>query len=243
VKSPLADEIDAAVAELKRLGSKRTRDEMARRYGIRLPDPSRAFGVAMADIQQLARRMGRNHELAVALWESGWYDARMLAAFVDEPERVTSPQMDRWCRDFDNWALCDTVCFKLFDRVPPALALRKVRLWSARRDEFERRAAFALLASLSLHDKETDDRLFAACLPLIERAAGDERNLVKKGVSWALRSVGRRSRELNAAAVALARRLASSAKAAARWVGKDALRELMSPAVTGLFATRGRPAD
>jgi 3-methyladenine DNA glycosylase AlkD len=225
-------DVDAALASLKRLGTKRNRDGMAR-YAIY---SEKIFGVSVANIRNLARQFGRNHELALALWETGWYEARMLAAFVDEPARVTSAQMDRWARDFDNWAICDTVCFHLFDRTPHAFS--KVAQWSRRRDEFVRRAAFALLASLGAHDKTAADAQFARCLPLIERAAADERNFVKKGVSWALRVIGRRSVALHAKAVALARRLIASEESAARWVGRDALRELTSAAVMRRLAGR-----
>ncbi|HET7293792.1 MAG TPA: DNA alkylation repair protein [Vicinamibacteria bacterium] len=227
-------EARVVLAKLERMGSKRTREGMAR-YGI---FTDRAFGVPMASMQALAKRLGRDHELALALWETGWYEARTVAAFVDEPEKVTSAQMDRWCRDFDNWGVCDTVCFTLFDRTPHAF--RKVRQWSRRKDEFGKRAAFALLACLALHDKDAGDDRFLACLPLVERAASDERNFVKKGVSWALRLVGRRNAALNAAAVALARRLAASPHAAARWIGRGAVRELTSPAVTRRIAARAR---
>jgi|SRR5688500_3032417 len=175
--SDVKDQAKAAVAELKRLGTKETRDGMAR-YAI----PSdNAFGVPVGQIRDLGKRLGRNHELAQALWDSGWYEARMLATFVAEPALVTPAQMDRWCKDFDNWAICDTACFHLFDKTPHAF--KKVSQWSKRRDEFVKRAAFALLASLALHDKKSDDRLFAECLPLIEKAATDDRNFVKKGVS------------------------------------------------------------
>jgi 3-methyladenine DNA glycosylase AlkD len=223
------------VAELKRRGTTRTRDGMAR-YGL----PSdKAFGVAVSTMHQMAKRIGRNHELAAALWETGWYEARMLAAFVDEPARVTPAQMDRWCRDFDNWGICDTVCFHLFDRTPHAW--RKVEQWAGRRDEFVKRAAFALLASLTAHDKAADYERFVRGLLLVERAATDERNFVKKSVNWALRCIGKRSPDLNAAAVALARRLSASPEAAARWVGKDALRELTSAAVVRRLAAKRRP--
>jgi 3-methyladenine DNA glycosylase AlkD len=200
-----------------------------------------AFGVSMTNIQVLAKRLGRNHELAAALWDTGWYEARMLTSFVDEPARVSSAQMDRWCRDFDNWAICDTLCFHLFDRTPHAWA--KVAQWSDKRGEFVKRAAFALLASLALHDKSGDDEPFVETLPLIERAATDERNFVKKGVSWALRGVGRRNAALNAAAVAVARRLSASPESAARWVGKDALKDLTSPAMMRRLAAQRRDAE
>ena len=210
----------AVVAELKRLGTKKTRDGMAR-YAI----PSdNAFGVPVGQIRDLGKRLGRNHELAQALWDTGWYEARMLATFVDEPDLVTPAQMDRWCRDFDNWAICDTACFHLFDKTPHAF--KKVSQWSKRKDEFVKRSAFALLASLALHDKKLDDAPFLKCLPLIEQAATDDRNFVKKGVSWALRGIGHRNPALKASALALSQRLAESKDSTARWIGKDALRDL-----------------
>jgi 3-methyladenine DNA glycosylase AlkD len=193
------------------------------RYG--LPSDN-ALGVAVADIHVLAKRVGRNHELAVELWKTGIYEARMLTAFIDEPARVTSAQMDRWCRDFDNWGICDTLCFHLLDRTPHAW--KKIEKWAGRREEFVKRAAFALLASVALHDKKAADAPFLRSLRVIEQAANDERNFVKKGVSWALRAIGKRSAALNAASRKLAKRLAGSPNAAARWVGKDALRDLQS---------------
>jgi 3-methyladenine DNA glycosylase AlkD len=215
-----SDQARTVIAMLERKGSKRTRDGMAR-YG--LPSDN-AFGVPVAAIKQMGKKLGRNHELACALWDSGVYEARMLASFVDEPERVTPTQMDRWCRDFDNWGICDTVCFHLFDRTPHAF--RKIEQWAGKRGEFEKRAAFALLACVALHDKHARDDVFVRCLPLIEAAASDDRNLVKKAVSWALRAVGRRNDVLRIAAVDVAQRLAASTNSAERWAGKDALRDL-----------------
>ena len=229
-----ADRVKATLAWLDRRGTKRNRDGMAR-YGI---VAEKVFGVSMGTMQQLARRLGRDHELALALWDTGWYEARILTAFVDEPARVTPAQMDRWALDFDNWAICDTLCFKLFDRTPHAW--RKVASWSRRRDEFVRRAAFALLASLALHDTRAPDDAFLRSFALIERAASDDRNFVKKGVSWALRSIGHRNRVLNEAAIDLARSLAGSPNAGARWVGRDALRDLTRPLVAKKVASRER---
>jgi 3-methyladenine DNA glycosylase AlkD len=206
------------------------------RYGL----PSeKAFGASVGSLQKLAKTLGRSHALAAELWDSGWFEARMLAAFVDEPERVTPAQMDRWCSDFDNWGICDTVCFHLFDRTPHAF--RKVAAWARSPREFERRAAFALLASLAAHDRVSTDEPFARCLPLVEAAAGDDRNFVKKGVSWGLRMVGRRSRGLHAASVALARRLAASTETSARWIGRDAVRDLTKPAVTKRLRAKSKP--
>ena len=230
---PLTDRVTDALAWLEQRGSKKVVDDMSTRYGIHT---TKAFGVGVGTIQQLAKQLGRDHALAEALWQTGWYEARMLTAWVDEPERVTAAQMDRWAGDFDNWGIVDTLCFHLFDRTPHAW--RKVEQWSGRREEFVKRSAFALLASLAGHDKTTGDRAFVDALRLVEREAGDDRNFVKKGVSWALRRIGRRSRTLNAAAIETARRLAESTEPASRWIGKDALRELTSPKVRQQMASR-----
>lgn len=219
------DDVPSVLATLKRLSKPRIREEMSSRYGIVTRD---AFGVRMSDMQQVAKKLGRNHELALALWETGNYEARTVAAFVAEPGRVTPALMDRWCRDFDNWAICDSVCFHLFDRTPHAFA--KIAQWAGRREEFQKRAAFALLACVALHDKSAANESFARCLPLIEAAATDERNFVKKAVSWALRAIGGRSTELRAAASTLAQRLATATDPTSRWTGRDALRALSKKA-------------
>ena len=224
-KQSIDEKVQAALTWLKRHSSKATRDGMAR-YAIPSED---AYGVAMRDIKAIGKTLGRNQPLAAALWATGVYEARMLASFVGDPDQLTAAQMDRWCREFDNWAICDAMSFNLFDRSPHAWT--KVKEWSSRRKEFEKRTAFALLWSLSVHDKRAADERFVEGLALIEREASDERNFVKKGINMALRATGKRNRALNAAAVAVARRLARSKDAAARWVGTDALRELTSPAV------------
>jgi len=231
-KAGLKDDVQSVLTALKRLSNARIREEMSPRYGI---VTNNDFGVGMRDLQQVARRLGRNHALALALWETGNYEARIVAGFVAEPDRVTPALMDRWCRDFDNWGVCDTVCFKLFDRTPHAFV--KVVHWASWPGEFQKRAGFALLACLALHDKRADNKAFVRCLPLTETAATEERNFVKKGVSWALRAIGRRDIELNAAAVKVALRLVASPQVAARWVGNDALRDLTSPAVTRRLAS------
>ena len=229
---PTENDVQPVLTWLERHSTKRTLEGMAR-YAI----PSdNALGVSVSDIRVLAKRLGRNHELAAALWGTGCYEARMLTSFVDDPALVTPAQMNRWAREFDNWAIVDTLCFHLFDRTPHAWA--KVREWSDRREEFVKRAAFALLWGLTVHDKSATDAQFVESLAFIERAAADERNFVKKAVNMALRAIGKRNPTLNAAAVATARRLASSTQATERWVGKDALRELTGPSVTRRLAAR-----
>ena len=198
------------------------------RFGI---TSANALGVSIANVQKVAKQIGRDHATAAALWATGVYEARLLAAYVDDPAAVTVSQMDAWCRDFDSWGVCDTLCFVLFDRTPHAW--RCVDRWARAKPEFVRRAAFALMASLAVHDKASEDAPFAERLPLVEEAASDERDLVRKGVSWALRTTGRRNPALHRAALAAATKLAASPDSGARWVGKDALRDL-----NGAVATR-----
>jgi 3-methyladenine DNA glycosylase AlkD len=226
--------VKEVLAYLEKRGSRRNVDGMAR-YGL-VTKSDKVFGVSVDTLRLLGKKIGRDHTLASALWKSGWYEARMLCAFVDEPEKVTPAQMDRWAKDFDNWAICDSTTFHLFDKTPHAWS--KVNAWAKRKEEFVKRASFALLAALALHDRKTADAPFKRSLKLIERAASDERNFVKKGVSWALRSVGSRSPALNAASIQLATRLSKSENAAERWVGKDALRDITRPMVQKRAAKR-----
>jgi 3-methyladenine DNA glycosylase AlkD len=219
-----------ALTLLKRHATQSTRDGMAR-YGI----PSdHALGVPMNKIQQVALQLGRDHALAAALWATGVYEARLLASLVDDPAKVTPAQMERWCRDFDNWAVVDTVCFKLFDQSPHAFA--KIEQWHDRTGEFQKRAGYVLMACVAAHNDTATDTHFRRWLPFIERGARDDRNFVKKGVSWALRMIGRQSAPLHAAAVALARKLSASPQPAPRWIGQDALRELTSSAMQKRFS-------
>ena len=221
----LDDQVDAALAWLKKRSTRSTLEGMTR-YAI----PSdNAYGVAMRDIKALGKELGQRNDLATALWDTGVYEARMLASFVADPTLLTPTQMDRWCKDFDNWAICDAMCFNSFDRSPHRWP--KVKQWSTSRKEFQKRTAFALLWSLSVHDKHATDDQFIDGLALIERAATDPRNFVKKAVNMALRAIGKRNRELNSAALGLARRLSDSDDPTARWVGRDAARELTSPSV------------
>jgi 3-methyladenine DNA glycosylase AlkD len=221
---------------LRRRSSRKNVEGMAR-YGI-TTDTNKVFGVSMGTMKVLQKKLGKNHALAQELWATGWYEARILAALIDDPAKVTRRQMDAWTRAFDNWAICDTACFHLFDKTPHAWAA--VDRWAASKKEFVKRAAFALTASLAVHDKKAPDELFLAVLPLIERAADDERNFVKKGVSWALRGIGNRNAKMHAQAIRLAKKLAASPDAARRWVGKDVLRDLSRPLVKARLERRAR---
>jgi 3-methyladenine DNA glycosylase AlkD len=191
------------------------------RYGIR---PAKAYGVATPVIRSLAKELGRDTQLASALWSANVLEARILATMIADPLRIPEAEVERWVRDFDCWSVCDSACIGLLWKTP--FAWRKVREWSRREPEYERRAAFALLAGLAVHDKKATDKQFRTALRLISKAANDERNFVKKAVNWALRQIGKRNADLREAAIEVAESLASSDSRSARWIGHDALREL-----------------
>ena len=182
------------------------------------------LGVSIPIVRRLAKTFGHEHQAALELWDSGIHEARILAALVDKPAWVTEEQMEAWVADFDSWDVCDQVCSNLFDKTPFAYA--KAAAWAERQEEFVRRAGFALMAALSVHDKTASNQAFLAFLPLIERQANDGRNFVKKAVNWALRQIGKRNAALLEPALALAETLSVSADPSSRWVGKDAAREL-----------------
>jgi 3-methyladenine DNA glycosylase AlkD len=218
-----------ALAELKRHGQKRNVEGMAR-FGIRA---KKVYGVSKPRLDEIARKIGKNHVLGRRLWETGIHDARILGMLVSEPQRVTSRQMERWVRDFDNWDVCDGTCCHLF--VDTKLGWKKAFAWSTRKREFEKRAGFALAAFLAVHDKAANDGPFRRYLKVIESEAWDERNFVRKAVNWALRNIGKRNQRLNREAIACAGRIRQGGTRAARWIAADALRELRSPAVQVRF--------
>lgn len=191
------------------------------RYGIR---PAKAYGVAAPVIRSIAKELGRSTELASSLWSTGVLEARGVAALIADPQQIPEEEVERWVREFDCWAVCDSACLALLWKTP--FAWRKVREWSRREPEYERRAAFALLAALAVHDKKAADKQFHAALKLISKAAHDERNFVKKAVNWALRQIGKRNPELREAAIEIAESLTVSESRSARWIGRGALREL-----------------
>jgi 3-methyladenine DNA glycosylase AlkD len=197
-------------------------------------------GWSTPELRKLARKIGRDHDLAQELWASEIYEARILAIMIEEPAKVGERQMERWARDFDNWAVCDGACIHLFRYTRFAHA--KCAAWSSRQEEFVKRAGFSLMAGLAVADKTASDQAFLKFLPLIKSAAGDERNFVKKAVNWALRQIGKRNPRLNRAAIAMGREIQRLESPAARWIAADALRELESPAVQQRLAMR-QPAS
>ena len=222
-QTPLACEEIVRMLESKR--NQENVDGMAR-FGIK---SDKALGLCMEDILAIAKLAGKDHDLAQQLWATGIYDARVLAARVDDPKKVTRDQMERWAKDFDNWAVCDNACMHLFDRVPFVWVV--VPDWCRREEEFVRRAGFTLIATLSIHDKKTGDERFLTFLPLIREASMDERPMVRKAVNWALRQIGKRNARLNRLAVGCARRILRRETPSARWIASDALRELSDPVV------------
>jgi len=213
------------VDELRRAGTRRNVEGMAR-FGIRAV---KVFGVSKPKLDVLARKIGKNHELALELWATGIHDAKILAGMIDEPAKVSAAQMEEWVRDFDNWDTCDGTCCHLFVFAAPAWA--KAITWTRRKEEFQKRAGFALAAYLAYRDKSAEDGKFASFLEIIEREADDERNFVRKAVNWALRNIGKRNVKLNRAAIATGECLRKRESRAARWIAADALRELRSEAV------------
>src|ERR1022692_370352 len=203
------------------------------RYGIR---PAKAYGVATPVIRSIGKELRNNPDLASALWSTNVLEARMLASMIADPLQIMlatmiadplqipEEEVERWVREFDCWSVCESACIGLLWKTP--FAWRKVREWSRREPEYERRAAFALLAGLAVHDKKASDKQFRAALRLISKAAGDERNFVKKAVNWALRQIGKRNTGLREAAIDTAESLIATESRSARWIGHDALREL-----------------
>ena len=224
---------DQIISELKSLKNPKNVEGMAR-FGI---NPKNTLGISIYNLRPLAKQIGKNHQLALQLWKSKIHEARILASYIDEPEKVTDAQLESWVSDFDSWDIVDQVS-ELIAKTP--YVIKKIHEWSNREDparnatqsvaggEFVKRAGFALIAEIAWHDKKMADREFEQFFPLIKRAATDERNFVKKAVNWALRNIGKRDKTLNKRAIDVAKELAESEDKTAKWIAKDALRELTS---------------
>jgi 3-methyladenine DNA glycosylase AlkD len=190
------------------------------RFGI---DTTNALGLTTPQIRAIARRIGRNQPLAEQLWLTGIREARVLASLIGDPKTITRATMDRWARDFNSWDICDACCCNLFDRSP--YAWLKIRKWATSNREYVRRAAFATIAAIAVHDKTAADQVFLEALTLIEDYAFDGRNFVRKAVNWALRNIGKRNPRLMTAATSCAERVRAQGSKSARWIAADALRE------------------
>lgn len=213
------------IRQLKSMGDPESVKGMAR-YGI---NPKNNLGISIYKLRPLAKDIGKDHELALRLWESAIHDARLLAVFIEDPAKVTSNQMDSWAQDFDSWDVCDQACTSLFDVTPHAW--KKVFEWAERDEEFVRRAAFSIIAGLAVHDKKSDDGKFENFFPIIKRKSTDDRNYVKKAVNWALRNIGKRNIYLNEKAIETAKEIQKIDSKSAKWVASDAIRELTSEKV------------
>ncbi len=233
MESPTARNI---LRRLRSLGTRRNIDGMAR-FGI---TSKKVFGVSAVPLRKLARKIGQNRPLAQQLWRSGYLEARILASMIDDPSKVTGRQMDRWVRDFDNWAVCDACCGVLFDKTP--FAVQKAFQWSTNPREFVRRAGFVMMAELAIHAKDASDETFERFFPSLKRGSRDNRNFVRKAVNWAIRQIGKRNIPLRRKAIRLAHEIKALDTPAARWIAADALRELTNPALITRLQKKEKPA-
>ena len=216
---------DEIIQRLESLKDEKNIEGMAR-FGI---TPSHTYGIRMPVLRTLGKEIGKNHSLALALWKKDNRETRILATLVDEVDKVTKEQMERWTLDFDYWEICDQACINLFYAL--AFAYEKAIGWSARPEEYVKRCAFVLMARFAVSFREKDDSFFEPFFVLIKRESTDERAMVKKAVNWALRQIGKRNKTMNRNAISVAEEILKIDSKSARWIAKDALKELRSDAV------------
>ena len=183
-----------------------------------------AYGIMVKNLKIIAKEIGTNHSLALKLFKSGIHEAKKLASMIDDPKKVTESQMETWVKKFDAWDICDCCCSSLF--VKTSFAYKKIFEWSSREKEYEKRAAFTLMAHLVFHDKTSNDNKFEKFFPIIKRESIDERNFVKKAVNWALRQIGKRNINLNKKAITTAKEIKKINSKSAQWIANNALNEL-----------------
>ena len=226
-------ELEEVIAFLENGRNEVNREGMSR-YGIKV---DLAFGVSMPDLRSLAKTIGKDHQLAIDLWETGFHESRILSTIIDVPAKVTEEQMEHWVGQFDSWDVCDQCCSNLFSRTP--FAIEKVKEWTGRKEEYVKRAGFVMMAALAVHDKKAENTLFLDFLGIIDsEVADDDRPFVRKAVNWALRQIGKRNVPLQVEAIKTAESVRSRGTKSARWIAADALRELQSEKTTAMVRNR-----
>lgn len=218
-------EYEDIIRELETLSNPGEVEGMSR-FGI---NPKKTYAVRIPELRLIAKKIGKNHDLAQKLWEHGYRETRIIASIIEDPQLVNEEQMDKWALDFDTWDICDQCCMNLFRKTP--FAYKKIYEWSKREEEFVKRAAFTLIATLAVHDKKSDDKTFLNLFPIIIRESTDNRNFVKKAVNWALRQIGKRNINLNHESIETANKISKIPSKSAQWIASDALRELKSEKV------------
>jgi len=218
----MSKECSEIIKRLKSLHNKKNVEGM-RRFGIKSKN---MLGISMPVIRRMAAETGKNHGVALELWDSGIHEAMILASLIADPELMNDDVLEKWVNEIDSWGICDQACLNLFRKIPSAHDMAAE--WAVREEEYVRRAGFSLMAVLAVHDRDSSDSSFKKFFPLILNASSDERNFVKKAVNWALRQIGKRNHRLNREAIKLAEKISRMDSRSAKWIAADALRELKS---------------
>jgi 3-methyladenine DNA glycosylase AlkD len=214
------------IAKLKTNANPDNLEGMAR-YGM---DTTNRLGNSIPTLRKLAKEIGKNHKLALELWKEGIDETRILASMIGEEDKLTEKDAEKWVGDFNSWDVCDQVCMNLFEKMP--FVQKKIKEWSKREEEFVKRTAFSLIACIAWHNKELPDKELMKFFTVIKKGAKDERNYVKKAVSWALRNIGKKNKKLNKEVIKFAKELEKSDIKSAKWIAKDTLRDIQREKVT-----------
>lgn len=218
-------ELQEIVGRLELLSTPENIEGMAR-FGI---TPEKTYAVRIPELRKIAKETGKNHEMALKLWALDFRETKILACMIEDPEMVSSAQMNEWALEFDYWEICDQCCMNLFSKTK--FAYEKIFEWGKHEEEFVKRAAFSLLAVLAVHDKKQSDEQFEQYFPLLISASTDNRNFVKKSVNWALRSIGKKNSSLNKSSIDLAEEILAINTKSSKWIASNALKELRSEKV------------
>jgi 3-methyladenine DNA glycosylase AlkD len=211
--------------ELKKMGDPKVK-KIKERFVI---VPPNSYGIFLKDLNILARRIGKNDELAIKLFDTGVYEARLLTSMLFNPQNLTERLMEKWVKAFDNWEICDTFCMNVFGK--SRFAVKKAFAWAEKKPEYQKRAGFVCMVQYAFTNQEAPNNVFEKFFPVIIKHASDERTYVMKGINWALRQIGKRNKNLYKEALEVADEILKLDSKPARWIAKDAIRQLKKPNV------------
>lgn len=170
------------------------------RHGAREP----MFGVSHAALGELEKEIRIDHDLGLALWDSGNHDARMLAAKVVDAERFTAKLADAWARE----AVCYQTAGAVADVVARApVARSRCDVWRDRKGEWVASAGWGIVARTCEDEDMWSIAELRALLRQIEEEIHDRPNRVRHEMNMAMIAIALRNAALQRLAMSAARRV------------------------------------
>ena len=174
-----------------------------------LPNKLKSFGIGLTVLRKLANQIGKNHELSLKLWESEYYDAKIIALLIDNPKKMTREQAEEQVDGVNQGHLAHVFSSCNASLAKTSFVVELACDWMKSVDSIRRRCSYGLLYEISKSQKKNapDDVFFLEKIEYINTFFHRESFLIKGAMGGALIGIGKRNIRLNIAALKVARNL------------------------------------